>query len=129
MRIVRYFFVGGIAASVDLCIFIVFAKLIGWNYLAVAAVGFIIATLVNYLLSIRHVFESGVRFARRHEIGLVFLISGIGLLINQTVLYAGVDILGWETIFSKVVATGTVFLWNYGARAGFVFSKPRQASD
>lgn len=127
MRVFRYFIVGGIAAAVDIGLFIVFAKLLGWNYLAVAAVSFTIATLVNYFLSIRHVFESGVRFARRQEIGLVYLISTIGLIFNQAVLFIGIDILGWEMIFTKLVATATVFVWNYWARAHFIFRPSSQA--
>jgi putative flippase GtrA len=121
MKIVRYFFIGGIAAAVDIGVFAVFAKLLGFNYLAVAAVGFVLATLVNYFLSVRHVFESGVRFGRRQEIAIVYLVSTVGLAINQTVLYVGIDLLGWEMIVTKLVATGVVFFWNYGARAHFVF--------
>ncbi len=121
MRLIRYFFVGGIAACVDIGIFIVFAKLLDFNYLVVSAIGFTIATLVNYFLSIRHVFDSGIRFERRQEMGLVYLISAIGLIINQSVLYIGIDNLGWEMIFTKLVATSIVFVWNYGARARFVF--------
>ena len=127
MRIVRYFIVGGIAACVDVGIFVVFAKLLGWNYLAVAAVGFIIATFVNYLLSIRHVFESGVRFGRREEIALVYLVSAIGLIVNQTVLYVGIGILGLEMISTKLAATAIVFVWNYSARARLVFRPPARA--
>ncbi len=121
MRFVRYFLVGGIAAAVDIGIFAIFAKILGYDYLAVAAVGFTLATLVNYVLSVRHVFESGVRFGRRQEIGLVYLVSGVGLAINQLVLYLGIDVLGQEMILAKLVATGVVFVWNYAIRSRFVF--------
>ena len=46
MRIVRTLVVGGIAASVDLGLFVVFAKELGWSDVGVAAVG-CLATLVN----------------------------------------------------------------------------------
>ena len=121
MKIFRYAGVGGIAAIVDFLIFAVFAKLLNFNYLAVGAVGFIIATTINYFLSVRFVFESGVRFGFRKEISLVFLISFIGLGINQAVLYFGIGILGWEMLFIKLCATGSVFFWNFGARSEFIF--------
>ncbi len=121
MKIFRYAGVGAIAATVDFLIFAVFAKFLNFNYLAVGAVGFIIATTINYFLSIRFVFESGVRFSVRKEISLVFLISFIGLGINQAVLYFGIGILGWEMLFIKLCATGAVFFWNFGARSEFIF--------
>ena len=127
MKIFRYFGVGAIAATVDFLIFAVFAKFLNFNYLAVGAIGFIIATTVNYFLSIRFVFESGVRFGFKKEILLVFLISFIGLGINQAVLYFGIGILGWEMLFVKLCATGSVFFWNFGARSEFIF-KPLECA-
>ena len=114
-------FCGATAAAVDFVIFAIFAKLLNFNYLWVGAAGFIIATTINYFLSIRFVFESGVRFGFKKEISLVFLISFIGLCLNQVVLYLGIGILGWEMLFIKLCATASVFFWNFGARSQFIF--------
>lgn len=121
MRIVRYGMVGASAALVDFVIFAIFAKWLGFNYFLVGAVGFLIATTFHYFLSIRFVFESGVRFAFKTEFSLVFLISLVGLALNQLVLYLGISVLGWEMLFVKVCATGSVFFWNYGARSQWIF--------
>lgn len=121
MRIVRYFFVGAAAAAVDIGLFTIFARLLGYNYLAVAGCTFVVATLVNYCLSVRNVFESGARFGRPQELALVFAVSAVGLAINQGVLFVAVDRLGWDLVLSKILATGIVFLWNYQLRANFVF--------
>ena len=120
----RYFVVGGISACFDIGFFFVFAKLLGLHYLAVATVGFIIAVLINYSLSIRYVFTSGVRFSGAQELALVYLVSGIGLALHLLVLYAAVDRLALELMLSKLVATGSVFLWNFLARNYFVFRPP-----
>ena len=125
MRIVRYFFVGAVAAAVDIGLFTVFARQLGYNYLVVAACTFVIATVVNYLLSVRHVFKSGARFGRSHEVALVFAVSAIGLAINQGVLFVAVDKLRLDLLLGKILATGIVFLWNYQLRANLVF-KPKQ---
>ena len=122
MRILRYLLVGGIAATVDIGFFFLFAKLAGLNYLAVAPVGFALATWVNYKLSIRHVFRSGARFNRRQEILLVYLISAVGLLVNQAVLYVLAAKMGADLMLAKCAATVTVFFWNYCARSNFVFA-------
>ena len=44
MRVLRYFIVGGVAATVDIGFFFLFAKLAGFNYLVVAPLGFVLAT-------------------------------------------------------------------------------------
>ncbi|MFT5138398.1 MAG: putative flippase GtrA [Rhodothermales bacterium] len=125
MKVIRYAAVGATAAILDFLIFAVFAKYLNYNYLLIGAIGFIIATMLNYFLSIRFVFESGVRFGFRKEFALVFLISAIALSVNQTALYVGIDILGWEMLFTKLCATGSAFFWNFGARSLYVF-KPLQ---
>ena len=117
----KYAAVGTVAAVTDFLIFATFAKLLNFNYLVIGAIGFIIATVINYVLSIRFVFESGVRFGFQKEISLVFLISFIAMGVNQIVLYVGIGILGWEMLLTKICATGTVFLWNFGARSQFIF--------
>jgi putative flippase GtrA len=128
MRILRYFIVGGVAAAVDIGFFFLFAKLAGFNYLVVAPLGFVLATWVNYELSVRHVFQSGVRFSRKREILLVYAVSTVGLLINQAVLYLLVDQVGAELMLSKLTATVTVFFWNYASRNNYVFS-PRSVRN
>ncbi len=121
MRIVRYFFVGAAAAVVDIGLFALLVYGFGWHYLVAGACTFVLATTVNYVLSVRHVFESGARFAHAHEIAMVFAVSAIGLAVNQGVLYAGVEFLALPAVLAKIGATGVVFFWNYGARAHFVF--------
>lgn len=121
MRILKYFVVGGIAAIIDLIIFVIFAKFFGFQYLIVGAVGFLIATLVNYGLSIQHVFYSGVRFSKASEVSLVILVSSIGLFINQMILFLLIGILNWDMVFAKIMATGSAFFWNYYSRKNYIF--------
>ena len=120
-RLLRYFAVGAAAASVDLALFAYFARYRGYDYLVVGFFTFIAATAVNYALGVRFVFESGVRFARRHEIPLVFAVSAVGLLLNQLALFIAVAMLHVELLVSKVAATALVFGWNYLVRSHFVF--------
>jgi putative flippase GtrA len=101
VRAARYFVVGGISACVDIGFFFVFAKLLGFNYLAVATIGFLIAVPVNYLLSVRFVFRSGARFKPLQELALVYLVSSIGLGMHLMVLYAAIE-LGLELMLSKL---------------------------
>lgn len=119
----KYIGVGSIAALVDISIFTVFAKLLGFNYLIVALVSFAIATLVNYFLSIKYVFKSGARYTKSTEIFAVYIVSFFALLINEIILYVLIDLLFIEMIFSKIMATGIVFSWNYLIRKNYIFKK------
>ena len=124
-NILRYLLVGGTAAAVDIGLFLLFAGHLGLPYLRVAAATFVAATLVNYMLSVRFVFVSGVRFRKRWEVALVFVVSGLGLAINQAILWLCVSRLGLDLLLSKLAATGAVFFWNYFARRRFVFAATR----
>ncbi len=121
MKVVRYFFVGGAAAVVDIGIFFLFAKLAGYDYLLVGCVGFLLATAVNYSLSVKHVFESGVRFTKRKEIILVYAVSLVGLAINQLVLYVIISHMENELMLAKLAATAILFAWNFFARNFIIF--------
>ena len=117
----RYFVVGGIAAAVDIGLFMLLAQGLGLPYLRVAAATFVLATLVNYVLSVRFVFVSGLRFRRRWEIALVFAVSAVGLGVNQAILWACVELGGFALLAAKLAATATVFCWNYLGRRHLVF--------
>ena len=121
--IVRYFFVGGIAALTDLVIFFVLAKQYEFNYLLVSIIGFFVATFVNYTLSIIFVFSSGVRFQRFSEIILVYAVSSIALVVHLSSLYLFISFFHEGKMFSKVIAILCAFMFNYLLRKYYVFKK------
>ena len=122
MKIARYFVVGGASAVVDFALFGILLLILGSEkWFVSAAASFIVATGFNYLLSIRMVFSAGVRFGRGHEIMLVFLVSLVGLALNQFTLWLFHQMLGWNVWVAKCIATASAFLWNYTARNSFIF--------
>ena len=123
MKIVKYFFVGGTAATIDIGLFSFFAAYLGWPWLAVSVVSFILATFINYFLTINFVFQSGVRYRKNQEIIGVFIISSLALVINQIILYLSIEILEINLIISKIFATGALFFLNYYGRSKIVFAK------
>jgi putative flippase GtrA len=122
---VRYFVVGGVAACVDIGLFTLFARQLGLPYQPVGAATFILATLVNYVLSIRYVFHSGRNFGRRWEIAMIYAVSAVGLLLNGAILWVGVEVVRLDLLLAKLGATGSVFFWNYLARRFLVFGALR----
>ena len=121
--IIRYFFVGGTAALTDLIIFFVFAKVLEFNYVLITIFGFIVATFVNYLLSIKFVFNSGIRFLPIVEILMVYVISSIGLIVHIIVLYLSIETFQFEKMISKLIAITSAFMFNFLLRKYYVFKK------
>ena len=121
MKIIKYFLVGSIAALADLILFYIYAKLLSYNYQLVAFFSFIIATFLNYILSIKYVFKSEIKHPKKIEITLIYLISGIAIIVNQISLYVLVEYIAVDLVFSKILATITTFLWNFIMRKNIVF--------
>ncbi|MFM7785446.1 MAG: GtrA family protein, partial [Gammaproteobacteria bacterium] len=66
LTVFRYLIAAVVGAVVDFSIFAFLIYRLGIGYLWAGVVGFACATLANYLVSVRLVFSSGVRFSRLH---------------------------------------------------------------
>ena len=121
MKIIRYFFVGGLSAVIDISLFTIFAGYFKFPWFFVSVITFIIATLVNYFLSIRFVFESGSRYKKHHEILGVFIVSTLALLLNQLFLFLFIEKMHVHLVIAKCITTGMLFLWNYYGRRKIIF--------
>lgn len=122
MKVIKYFFVGGVAAFFDISVFSIFTIYLGYPWIPVSIATFIIATLINYYLSINFVFISGEKFPVKQEILLVFLVSSIGIIINVLILWLLIEVFDFHLLLSKVISSGCVFLWNYLLRYKYIFS-------
>lgn len=123
----KYLLVGGSSSLINLAAFYVLVHVFDVHYLWAAAASYIGSTLYNYWMSIVFVFQSGARFRRHGELFWIFVISLVGLLLNQVILWAAVSWLTWPPLMAQVVSLCAVFFWNFLARHLFVF-KPKPAS-
>jgi putative flippase GtrA len=118
----RYFVVGGVSALADWAVFALMLYVFELHYLLAATVSFILATALNYLLSVRYVFGNGRR-DRNQRIFLLYAVSIVGVGFNLGLLTVGINFLDLHPMLSKVLATGAVFGWNFVARYYLVFQK------
>ncbi len=116
-----YFAVGGICALLDWALFALFLYGADLHYLISATISFVIATGVNYVLSVKYVFEIGRR-SRGEQIVLVYFASAVGILINLAVLSGLIEFVGIHPLVAKLVGTGSAFGWNFGARYFWIFA-------
>jgi putative flippase GtrA len=121
MSIVLYFFVGGISFIVNFAVFLMFVHLMGLHWIAANIAGFLVAAMVNYILSVSFVFESRLFSQRRLEVFLTLVVSAIGVALETLLIYFGYDVANLNLNVAKLGAAGIVFFWNYGTRRFFVF--------
>ena len=112
----RYIFVGGTAFIVDFGFLYFFSDICGIYYLISAILSFIISVLVNYVMSTKWVFNQENIDNRLIEFNLFILISTIGLVFTEVLLYLFTDVLGLYYLVSKIIAAIIVLFWNFIAR-------------
>ena len=102
-------------------------------YLVSQLCSFIVSVTVNYILSFKYVFRRREDMSKQKEFVIFVILSAVGLVINEIVLYIGMDIVysGWawlhsllsqtlaETFF-KLFATAVVMVYNFITRKMFL---------
>lgn len=126
-QFISYFFVGGIAALVEWLMFFLFATVLGMEYLLATVLAFVFSTTANWILGRITTFKKEASAGKNtfKEAVAVFVVSGIGLVFNLLLMYLFVTVCGldseWQQMFSKIVATGIVFVWNFLIRKMLIY--------
>jgi putative flippase GtrA len=124
-KLVRYFFTAGTAAVVDVGGFGILCRM--GTPIAVAAVAsFCVATVVNYLLTSRCVFQQS---ASLRGFGVFFVAAVGGLMVNVSVTLLGSLYFGVAPVLAKVIGVGTAFLVNFWLNLRIVFRTPASGRE
>lgn len=121
-----------------LCFFIdtglyTICNFIGIPYLISGVIGFAVATVFNYTLSMKYVFVRRDDLSRKKEFIMYVTLSVIGLCLNELILFVCVDLIygnwGWlqsllvpreAEFLAKIGATGIVMIYNFVTRKIFM---------
>ena len=123
LQFFRYIFVGGTAFVVDFFFLYFFSDICGIYYLISGVLSFVISVLVNYIMSTKWVFNQDSINSRVIEFNLFLLISTIGLIFTEILLYFFTDIIGLYYLVSKIIAAIIVLFWNFIARRVMFYGK------
>ncbi len=134
-QILKFGVVGGLSFLIDFVITLVVSSIMrkaGTSLENAATIGglfgFCISLIFNYIMSMKFVFERKDDMDRKKEFIIFFLLSLIGLGINELILYFGVIICNGIvpklveqypdiiTAVVKMVATGIVMVYNFISR-------------
>lgn len=116
-QIIKFGLVGIIATVLDFLVLTVLTEFLGIHYLLSAAISFTVATVFNYIASMKYVFDSRYEKGHKHKELFIFVVlSLIGLGLNQVFMWFFVEITVLHYIIAKVLATILVMAWNFISR-------------
>lgn len=134
-QILKFAVVGGLSFVIDFVITLIvstIARKAGLDVAISATIGgvfgFCISLIFNYIMSMKFVFERKDDMDRKKEFIIFALLSAIGLVLNELILYFGVIICNgimpqiveaYPTVITagvKMVATGIVMVYNFISR-------------
>ena len=116
IQFIRYFFVGGIAAVVNIGTLFLMVDIFKVNYIFSNIIGFIFGIIVNYNLSKMFVFTDNEDINRIFEIVMYVIIGILGLIFDTFMLWIFTSKIGIYYMISKIISTILIFVWNFVAR-------------
>lgn len=117
-QILKFGVVGGLAFVIDYSLLYILTEYGHLPSLLSAAISFIISVIFNYVLSIKWVFDVNKKQTKK-DIAIFFILSTIGLIINEIIILIG-NIIGIYYMISKIIATFIVMIYNFITRKIFV---------
>lgn len=128
-ELARYFAVSVAALAVDVICLFVLVKILFISTILSAAVGFILGSMVAFLLSTHWAF-SNRRFIKWQDGLLWFIAIGIvGLLVNTLMMWTMTEYFSASLMFSKFAAASCSFATNFLMRKYFLYTPMRKTES
>lgn len=112
----KFGIVGVLCFGIDYGLMIFLTEFCGIRYLVSSGISFSVSVLVNYVLSLKFVFETDKDNNKIAEFLIFIILSVIGLGINQALMWVCVDKLKVYYMISKIGVTGVVMVYNFVTR-------------
>ncbi len=110
-EVFRFLAIGGGCFLLEYVLLYTLTEYAGFEALVSAPIAFTISLIVNYILCVYVVFHAEHQSTTQAVLFIGTSIMGLG--INQLVMWGCIDLLGIWYMFSKVVASAIVMIWNY----------------
>ena len=117
----RFLVVGGTTFLIDMILLITLTKFFEIYYLISAAIAFLVASLINYLLSLLAVFKTGRHENKKKEFIYFLFFTLVGVLLNNFIMYLSTKIFFFNLSISKLISTIVVTIFNFLTKKHFVF--------
>ena len=126
IQIVKFGFVGVIAAAIDVGVLVLFTEVFGADVLISSGISFCVSVIANYILSMKFVFKSKGQ-SKLKEFTVFVLLSVGGLCINQFIMWLGTEKFSFYYLAVKFAAMVIVPIYNFITRKVFLEKKQSDA--
>lgn len=121
LQFIKYLFVGGAAFVFDFGTLYILTEYAGIHYLVSAVVAFIIGLNVNYFLAKFLVFKDSKIKDIKKEYFFIVIISLSALFLNQLFLFILTEKIGLYYLYSKIITTAILLVYNFIIRKVYIF--------
>ena len=121
LQYAKFAVVGILSLMVDY-VFMVFLTentAFGLDYFQACAFSYTLSVFVNYLLSMRYVFHGREDMGKVKEASIFFVLSLVGLFLNQMVMWVAVELFQIYYVMAKLLSTLLVTNYNFISRKKF----------
>jgi putative flippase GtrA len=122
-QIMKFGVVGFLCFFIDYFVLFAVTEFLGIDYLISSAISFSVSVIVNYILSITFVFSTKKDANKAKEFILFVVLSLVGLLINQVIMWVSVEKMAIYYLIAKIGATAIVMVYNFITRKIFLEDK------
>lgn len=119
-QIMKFGIVGVLAFVIDYGVMVFLTEVFGLNPVVSATISFIVSVIFNYIASMRYVFSHKEDMSRSREFVIFIVLSVIGLIINDVLMWAGTELVSIDYRIVKIFATAVVMVWNFITRKIFL---------
>ena len=122
-QFLRFAAVGVAGTSVHYGVLIMAVQWLGIRPVIGSSIGFLLGALTNYLFNYRFTFRS--RRRHREAIPRFYAVAAAGFVLNGLILAFLMSFWGLYYLWSQIVATAIVLLWNFSANFVWTFAQSR----
>jgi len=127
-QFIKFAVVGASGVVVDWVVYFILTRYLELFYLISKTISFLFAAINNYIWNRSWTFRSKENKIAG-EFAKFFLVSLIGLGLNLIIMYISVEIFKINDLYSLVIATGIVTIWNYLANKLWTFKEKNENSN
>ena len=120
IQIFKFTIVGGIATVIDFLGIYIFKELFHIPVLISNTLSFCIATIYNYIASVRWVFDVDENKDKKKTFVTFIVFSVIGLILNDLIMWFTIDMFKIYYMIGKLIATCFVMIFNFITRKIFL---------
>ena len=119
-QLLKFGIVGVVATVIDFGVMIALREGAGLTPVIASTISFCVSLVFNYVASMRYVFSHREGMSRRREFAIFIVLSVLGLIINDVLMWAGTEVVSVDYRIVKIFATAVVMVWNFVTRKIFL---------